>query len=521
MSLRYIVLFLTCASLGSSVSHALVMRSFDATQHSRFLNFPSNPSSNSQFIHAAYNLTGVGWHIGNTRRQLTMVSPLHFVGANHYKPGVGATIRFLSSDGSIHNFTVASQTAITNDSGQSSDLFIGTLNTPIKDSDGIRYYPYLNLTNDRRYLNNPLIVLGGTTRGGQGTISSIENSVISGLNTTRVLKFPYTAASGDDADCYFENGDSGSPVFVDHDNVAAIVGTNSYVATYTNGNRDNYSNFIPYYVDKLNIVMEADGYRMSKVIPGNTNLTLSYTLPSSTIRAGHGFDIQLNLENTGNTISENIRLTNTFPTNTEITGTSGAPWFDQPSIAGSTISSRKALINSGSDSDYLMTLTIPDPGSHTHSITFSSDQSTSTTQNYTLNVIESFISWSDGLTDKSSSGDDDHDGITNLLEYAFGGDPKASSQFVEGETTHLLPQYSENGGIHTISYVRRKDYAQRALSYNLTSSTSLTNGSFSDASTLLSETNTTSINDDLELVSYTLSKSGTKRFFRIEVTLNE
>lgn len=521
MSLRHAVLCFTFFSLGVFSSHALVLRSYDASKHLRFLNFPSNPSHNSQFIHAAYDLTGVGWHSIFSPRQLTMVSPLHFVGANHYKPGLGATIRFLSSDGNIHNFTVASQTAITNDSGQSSDLFIGTLNTPIPAGNNINYYPYLNLSFDLQYYFKQLIVLGATGRGGEGSIQSIQNSSVSGLNTTRVLRFRYTAASGDDADCYFESGDSGSPVFVEQNGAPAIVGTNSYVASFLSGNRDNYSNFIPYYVDKLNTVMELDGYRMTKATTGSTSLTLTHTLPSSTIRAGHSFDILLAMENTGNNMAENIRLTNTFPAGTNITNSSNTPWFDQPFVSDSVISSRKASIDSDSNSSYSITLTIPDAGSHSHSVVFSSDQSTSTTQNYTINVIESFISWADDLTDKSSSGDDDRDGIINLLEYAFGGDPETSSQFIEGETTHLLPQYSENGGVHTISYVRRKDYVQRALSYNLTSSTNLTSGSFTDASTLISDTDTASVNDDLELVTYTLTKSGTERFFRIEVTLNE
>ncbi len=121
--------------LGSTALHALVMRVYDPAQHDRFTGFPSAPVHNPTFMHAALNIFGVGWHTGNTASQLTMVSPLHFVGANHYKPGVGATIRFVASDGAIKNYTVASQVAITNDGGVPSDLFYGTLTSPIPEAD--------------------------------------------------------------------------------------------------------------------------------------------------------------------------------------------------------------------------------------------------------------------------------------------------------------------------------------------------------------------------------------------------
>ena len=67
-------------------------------------------------------------------------------------------------------------------------------------------------------------------------------------------------------------------------------------------------------------------------------------------------------------------------------------------------------------------------------------------------------SWSANLIDQSATGDDDKDGIINLLEYAFGGDPTTASLQMNGGNTRLFPHYERIGdNMHTLSYIRRKD----------------------------------------------------------------
>ncbi|MBK1831439.1 hypothetical protein JIN77_11925 [Verrucomicrobiaceae bacterium R5-34] len=451
-----------------------------------------------------------------------MVSPLHFVGANHYRPGVGATLRFLDKNGVLRDYTVATQTNITNDEGENSDLFIGTLNTAITDSDAITYHPYLNYDRELSYYNKSLIVLGKTTRGGAGTIAQITDSPVSNLNTTRVLRFDYLVRSNDEDGCYFETGDSGSPVFVDQNGVAAIVGTNSLLSSVTTPagtNYLNYSNFIPHYVDKLNVVMESTGYRMTKAIPGSTTLVLSHTPPSTTIRAGHDFTIGLNLGNTGSSMAENVKLENSLSTSYSVSSASGSSWFDEST--NTLIAARRASIDTGENTDYSLTLSIPLAGNHTHTVTYRSDQSSEVSESFTIEVMESFLSWSLGLSDPSVTGDDDHDGVSNLLEYVFGGDPAVASRLVAGENISLLPQFQLVGGSYTLSYVRRIDYADRAITYQLTSSSTLAIDSFSDASAMISNTSISAINAEYEQVTLTLAPSGSERVFRIEVTLDE
>ena len=64
-----------------------------------------------------------------------------------------------------------------------------------------------------------------------------------------------------------------------------------------------------------------------------------------------------------------------------------------------------------------------------------------------------YVAWAagfPGLTDTSPGGDPDHDGIPNLLEYVFGGDPRVSS-------SAILPTQAIVGDNLVISYKRNND----------------------------------------------------------------
>lgn len=504
-------------SINISISQALTLREVNSSKHLRFLNFPANPTHNKEFVHASCDLTGVGWHTGNTNRQLTMVSPIHFVGANHFRPGVGATIRFLCPDGVIKNCTVASQTAIPNSAGVASDLFIGTLTAPIPESEGIKYYPYLNLSNELEYHDLPLIILGRAIRGGKGTLERIRNIASSSTNSTRTLTFLYDTTGGKESDCYFQGGDSGSPIFIEHGGVAAIVGTNS-LRLQRVGAIENFANFIPNYIEELNTKMEVSGYRMTKAIPGSTSLVLDHSKPVI-VRAGQDFDIQLHLKNSGPDLAENVKLKNTLPDTVKVISATGADWFNEASNLDGIIDARRVKIDSEETVDYTISLNISKPGTYMHEVTFYSDQSPVVTQSFMIIVTDSYLNWATELTNASISNDDDQDGISNLLEYAFGGNPENSSQYLENSIIHILPQYTINDGVHQISFLRRTNYIELGISYILTSSTDLTPGGFSDASSMIGEEKVNWINDDIEQVNLTLTAPESRQFFSIEVVL--
>lgn len=500
-------------------TQALVIDTYIPSRHDRFSGFPAAPVHNPSFMYAGLNLTGVGWDTSNPSRQLTMVSPRHFLGAYHYKPAIGATIRFLSSGGTVRNYTVASITPITHDTGQNSDLFIGTLSNSIAPGDGIDFHPYLNLRREQNYLRKTLVMLGKTARGGSQTVDSITSIMIPGkINTTKALTSYSSFSSAGPDDAYFESGDSGSPSFIVNNNIAAIVGTHSAVASGSSS-ATNYDAFVPYYADKLNTIMEAHGYHMTKAIPGTTTLTLNHQILPDILRAGHPITIDLTIYNTGSIPGENIKLISLSPTGKSVSSTADAGWFDESSATVTRV--RRAELTPSSATTHSINLTIPEPGTASHQVTYSCDQSSPTIENFSIDVIESFISWGNDLTNKNTTGDDDTDHISNLLEYAFGGDPAVPSQYHPGTSIHLLPTFAKSGGTYNISHIRRTDHITRALSYQLTSSTSLKNGSWNDASSAISHRTITPINTDFELVTLHLSTSGTEEFYRIKVTLDE
>lgn len=497
---------------------ALVHRAYDADAHDPFIGFPSPTARNPTFIFAHLDFTGVGWKSSDTRRLYTMVSPIHFVGATHAAPGVGQNLRFFTPDNTIRSFVVNSQTTI-NRSGET-DLFIGKLAQAIPASYNIHHHPYLNLPNNNSYLAKPLIMLGTRGKGGSQTSAVFDDITVNG-RLSRTITSVYPSSGSDPDECHYEIGDSGGPTMIEENGVAAIIGTHSaYTSTTLLGNTTitNHATFLPHYINELNAVMEPDGYRMAKAIPGSTTLTLNHQVQAGVIRAGHAFTIDLTLGNTGGTLAENLRLTNVFPGGTSATG-AGTDWFDQSTVTAT--EARKAKLASSSNSTYSLSVNMPNEGALQHQVTFSSDQFSASTESFNIEVIGSFLSFASGLVDSTATGDSDLDGISNLLEYAFGGNPSVNSQFFSGTTTPLLPEFANSGGIFRISFIRRKDYVDRAIDYDLESSGAMTNGSWGDASALIVDTNTSSINSEFEIVTHVLSGAANERFFRIKITLSE
>ena len=75
------------------------------------------------------------------------------------------------------------------------------------------------------------------------------------------------------------------------------------------------------------------------------------------------------------------------------------------------------------------------------------------------------------LSDKSKTGDPDSDGLSNMLEYAFGTDPTVSSSAeiaVSGASvTPGAPKIVSDNGSYYIEFGRRKDYVAAGLTYTV------------------------------------------------------
>lgn len=130
-----------CVAIGLTVSvSAAQFDDFNATQHDRFL---GGGAPNPSFILNGYDVSGIARRDNAGGGSAMLISPQHFVTANHFKPtGVGGSLQFQNAAGVVHNATVASYNRLSTD-GVGSDISIGTLTAPINPATGINPVPIL------------------------------------------------------------------------------------------------------------------------------------------------------------------------------------------------------------------------------------------------------------------------------------------------------------------------------------------------------------------------------------------
>ena len=132
--------------------------------------------------------------------------------------------------------------------------------------------------------------------------------------------------------------------------------------------------------------------------------------------------------------------------------------------AGETVQFDVAMTSAPADGMFTVTLNLKSDGSASQSFPLQ------------IATLPSFASWASGLQDATLTGDSDQDGISNLIEYASGGDNRSGSVYFPGTATPLLPVFSSVPP--TLSFIRRTDAAARGLSYVVETSDTLTAGSW-------------------------------------------
>ncbi len=505
---------------------ALQIRAFSESQHQRFTGFPSAPVRNPGFIHAALNLSGVGWSAEDPQKQFTLISPLHFAGANHFRPSLNSMVNFLAQDGTVVSRQVTALTAMLNDQGQATDVLIGTLGAPVHPSSGVAFLPYLNQDSESAYVGQPLIVLGRHARGGRGTIAAVADfggdpvTSASGINKTRTYSFNYRTAFGGADDSYGEVGDSGSPGLVPIEGRAAVVGTHTAVLTVL-GTITTIDSLLPAYAAGINNHLSADGYHLTQVTPKAVAVVISQRAPSL-VRAGYPFSLELQATNSS-LIHEahNLKLQQEWSGASSAGIGSGAGWI-QETFSGSRVQARRGGQPAGTMSGFAISTTMENPGIYRSTAQLTADGALPVNNELELRVVESYRSWSRALVLPGAADDSDGDGVDNLTEYAFGGDPAVPSQFRSGTTVSLFPRFQPRSGSGSavVSWLQRRDALDRALGYVLESSPSLTMGSWERVAPV--SVNTSVLDSAFEIVTAVLPEDERSRgFFRVKVILTE
>ena len=508
-------------SLTLASSQAVEIRAYSSARHDRFVVDGGGIAFNPDAYYVSSRYSGVGFATdGGDPRQYTLVTPEHVLFARHYLPANGTNIRFLNAFGQEFNRTTISSSAVPNGSGGFADVIIIKLSSPLPADQGITPIPYLNLANEALYNNTVLTVFGQNRRAGRGRISSFSDFDEPGIDTTRTFTFLYSTIAGNQDDCYVVTGDSGSPSFAIANNRPALVGLH-LAAGGEPGVQINIDTFVPQYAPAINSLLAPDGYQLTPAYPATVSLTAG--ISNDPLSQAAPATLEISIANSTANTATNPRLNLVFPTDAIPTGISAPGWIiTNPSPGDYRL--RSATLAGNSSSTATITYdSVPILSQISIQATHGSDGSPTISETFDLPVMETFAGFVSALPLKGESDDPDLDGIGNLLEYAFGGDPGANSQLAAGGYP-LAPQSSGENGL-TFTYARRTDAAQRGLTYQAEFSETLETGSWSTTLPPGTSVSAAPFDPDVpgfEKVILTMpTASPDKLFVRVKITLAE
>ena len=460
-------------ALSGSVSALGLRDNVNTGDNTIYTGFPNNTAANPGFDYADFETSGVGWYVQDTRRQFAMVSPLHFVCANHFRPGINGQVRFLGTDNVERTYEILKTEVIVDASSGATDLCLGTLEEAV-DTSVIHPVAYANLGSDASYAG-PGIVFGKTVRAGKtsfGGVTTTSGTSLTGseqIDNTRFINLVYSFAGVDGDDAFLEAGDSGSPSFLDINGELALVGTNSAVIDNL-GSQAALAAFVPFYVDELNAFMEDDGYQMREATPGVTSLT-AQGASVGTLRQAYAGEWTLDIANEGVVRANNLMVTLSGFTQ-EPDQATGPDFFGGPGTGGSFERHRAFLENGESTSLTLRWNELPAQETISFQVAITADEGEVASFTVELNLLPSFRLFVSGLTLQGELDDEDGDGVANLLEYALGGDVSTRSALTP-EGTPLLQQVTLPNETVEVSFLRRTDSLSRGLTYQVLHSADL------------------------------------------------
>jgi len=229
--------------------------------------------------------------------------------------------------------------------------------------------------------------------------------------------------------------------------------------------------------------------------------------------------ISITTANSGAAAAHNVSLSLTFPT--APTSVSGSGWICEAATPLVWKCRRGGITNAASNSLTATWSSLPATANLQLTAVQSYDGGSVVTTNPSLPIIPSYPSWINGASDTAYDADPDHDGIGNLIEYAFGGSPLQSSPF-SPEGHRLAPVAESSGNNLLVHYPLRTDAAARGLNETLefsgdmqTWNSELPSGAASSIASYLPSMN------GFEEVTVSLPLSGPTFFVRVRVTLAE
>lgn len=512
------------ATLLATPLGAMQIRNASPERHNRFLNYPEAPNWNPNAWFTANQFTGIGWSPSDSpfQRQFALATPSHLLAATHFLPAQGTTIRFLNLQGNVITRTVASSTPVKNPLNQATDLSLVTLSSPLLPTDAVLPFPYLNLPEESAYPGTPLVVFGWHARAGAATIASIGNLSEPGINLTRALRFDFPKEEGSPDDCWLEVGDSGSPSFALVNGLPAITGIHS-AADEDALFRYGYDTFVPHYAAQLNTLLETSGYAMTPASPPETPLIPASSPIPPNLRQAQPGQWRFTLTNTSAHTATNLVLALAFPPAYPPDAVEAPGWITQDTQPGIWTLRRGTLPTEESTHLTASWNALPTIPQLTATLTHAADGQPALNTPLSQALTPSYTAWAANLTDPAPAADPDGDGISNLLEYAFGGDPNTPSH-TRPSGQPLLPTLTPHDGEFHLAFFVRSDASIRGLNYPPQFSTTLESNDWSTEhppGTAVLDAPSNPANPDWLLRTLVIPQSQPTLFVRIRVHLDE
>jgi len=192
------------------------------------------------------------WGVSLDNRAATLITPLHFVTARHYRPAVGIEVVYRDAQGNQYVGTVASYDVIPN-----TDILVGTFEAEINSA------------------IQPVNILEGQLDAGTEIVAGHKAFEIY-VSSVELYQGDYGGYGGDTKLLTYSNplinyGDSSFPSFVLDE-----LGNTTVAGTHYRASRGNYAfdSALGLSYDQISAVVMADGYMIGVPEPSNYALIL-------------------------------------------------------------------------------------------------------------------------------------------------------------------------------------------------------------------------------------------------------
>ena len=263
-----------CAAIGALPARAISINGEGPDSvtgiYDRFIvgTYPGTPVANPTFIGASLDLSGIGWAASTPTQSITLVSPQYFLGASHFLPATGSTLRFFGTDHSLYSATVDSYHTLTytgSSGAQASDLTLGRLTFALSAAVSPMpiFYPgptdISTPSSFDQYAGVTLLNYGFTARMGVNALDGFSEYGFGAPKTNIGLIYSQGTGAGE---TLLESGDSGSPSLGYRDGSYGLIGTHSGVDTAHSISVDAFVGYTPY-VNQINAILATDGQSLT------------------------------------------------------------------------------------------------------------------------------------------------------------------------------------------------------------------------------------------------------------------